>query len=720
MPLHTSRACGLRVWAVAALAVVFASASACSTDNSAAVSESQIERPTDMAIAYQRLTADEYNMLSASVQSCFRAEDDTSDTTDYIRPWGYSPSPSTHVVAKLDLCNGISVNQHWQSNPYIVTHIPVGLYPTAIEVFGNGRYLLVLNSHENTFSVIDSTLDIVIGKPIKVNEQVGDMVIAGPDKNKLFITLPNSRAVALYTVSSTDPLVWEKVQRWDMPVAADASCTGHYSAAPGAEVAVSLDADPLPGSPVVVDGNGTVLALPNHTGRGFFFLNTETDAFTCYDVAGPTTTGAVSLDGRWLYLAKRWEFGVAVFDLQAMLYTDTNEELPSHEGVVPGTSTISYDIQISGTPKGITFAMIHKSQGTKRHPDTELGEEEDPDAVIYEEAEDPELHQFGFIATHNGVLYTVDLYKDIHELYDAYNWAEGEGDNMPHLFSQNDPLIEKIRLGPEDPVAKLSESGFEFFRHQTPNADWTAVYNGTIPGLTSSVSGRFDPEKGRLYDPNVDFRALHIMLPAADNLGDRLVITTATVGRCPVSEIGRYAVSLEIIAVGEDNTRPDDPDYLAFNQQGLPDLSRCFNTSVEYEIRANETYVVYASVQDKEDNVYQGRAIPKRIKENASCQKTDLAEPWSFSNDFINFMICKIVDAPEEPLTRPLGLLPVPELFQYEFSTLSEIDLETITGVSFVGVTSDPWEDGYVYAIDAGGDAIVRFSPQDRVYTNVQ
>jgi len=718
MRLNIKPARRLRVLVGVALVACWACISACSTDDAEAVSESNIERPVDMAISYQRLTADEYNRLSSAIQVCYRPE--TEDATHYIRPWGYSPSPATHVVSKLDLCNGVSVNQHWQSNPYIVSHIPVGLYPSAIESFGDGRYLLVLNSHENTFSVIDSTLDIVIGKPIEVSEQVGDMIITGENRNKLYVTFPNARMVASYEVSTSDPLVWEKGSQWVLPTAEDASCKGVYSVAPDVIADVQLDAHPIPGAPVVVDASGTVMALPNHSGRGFFMLNTDSGEFSCYDVAGPTTTGAVSLDGRWLYLAKRWQFGVAVFDLQAMVYTDTNEELPSHDGAVPGTSLISYDIAVSGTPKGITFAQTHKERGTKRRPDTEQGEDEDPDAVIYEETEEPGLRDYGYIVTHNGVLYTVDMTDDVHELFDAYDWQDETEDNAPHLFYQNDPVIEKIRLGPEDPIAELSEEGFDFSRFQTPNADWTAVFNGTIPGLTSSVSGRLDAENGRLYDPNVDFRALDILLPGDNNLGDRLVITTATVGRCPVSEIGRYAVSIEITAVGEDNSRPDDPDYIAFNVQGLPDLSRCFNTSVEYEIRANESYVVFASVQNEDDNVYQGRAIPKRIKENGVCQKDDLAEQWSFANDYLNFMICKVVDDPEEPMVRPLGLLPVPELFQYEFSTLSEIDIETISGVSFVGVTADPWEDGYVYAIDAGGDAIVRYSPQERIYSNIQ
>ncbi len=687
----------------------------CTSSSGEEVAESFMERPVDMAVVYERIPEEEYDELDANTKACFVP--DELDSSLYVRPWGYVAQPSINAVAKVDLCHGIVFDYQWQSNPVVVSHIPVGLYPS--DMAAKDKYVIVFNSQENTLSIIDSNIDMVVATLDILPEKASSMSIAGD--GTLWFTLPESRAlVAVRPRTEGDYTTLQAETTIPLPDAASASCKGRYSPEQTEDATIELDKDPLPGKVSDMFNDGSFLAVPNLTDRCFFILDVENQTFESFDIADPSTIAATSPDGRWLYIAKRWKSAVAVFDLTNEVYVDTNFDYPTHQGTPPAPDAVSYDIQTNGTPKGIAFGYYHKDHGIKRMPQEGEDGENDPDAVIYEEAESPAAHMFAFIATHKGILHTIDLFDELHEEFDAYEWDDPEKE-LPHLFSQKDPEVKAIRGGISDGNAKISEDGFEFARHRTPDADWQIIYNGVLPGSSKSVAGRFDFEAGRLYDPRIDFRRVPILLPSGRNMGDRLVITTPPLARCPINIAGDYAVSLEIIEVGYDeNSNPTDPDFIAYNTNGLPDLSKCFDSSVEYEIRANENYIVFEKKSTDADYNFVGRAIPKLIEEGDKCNKSGVNDPWSFLSDEIAFMVCRIVEDKNTALRAPEnGILPPPKLFQYTFTTVSEIDKQQIYGKNFVSVLADYWTDGAVYIVDGGGDSVIKYLPAESSSTRI-
>jgi len=623
--------------------------------------------------------------------------------------------PKVHMVAKLDVCAAFTEDNRFQGNPYVITHIPVGLYPT--ETASYDKWVAVLNSQDESISIIDSEIDVVV-KTTKFDEIINHIYAK---TEALWLVIQNGRKIIKMAPKvAGDWRTLEKKDEFKLPAAADANCAGRYSKPQAADIPVTLSYDPIPGKIAAIDENATKLAVSNIAGECFFILDsTQSDAskqFAAFHVNGATSLAAASLDGRWLYLAKRFRPKVAVFDLENTVYTDANADYPTHKGA---PVLEEYDIETLGAAKGIAFLMAHKAPGIKRRPDVSLGEEEDPDGVVTEAAENPGLHQFAFIATFKGVMHTIDLYNELHKPYDDLRWKDAPND-PPRLYQHyQDPQTPPIKGGASDESSKFDEASFSFTRHATGDADYSMTFNGILPN-SDSVSGRFDFANGRLYDPNVDFTKLDIVLPGPNNLGDRLAIKSAPSGKCPVTPATNNLVSIEISGVGY-GSGDDNIHYITFNKGSLPDLSSCFDTSVEYEIRANENYLVFVTDSYRSlANAYLGRAYPKLIKKTSQCLKEDLNDPFSFASDAVSFVVCKVVEKPENGLERPFGLLEPPKVFDYSFSTLSEIDVENLVGTAFEGISAMPVSDGLIFIVDTGADKIIRYSPSELTAYSIQ
>jgi len=465
-------------------------------------------------------------------------------------------------------------------------------------------------------------------------------------------------------------------------------------------------------------------------------------------VYGPQRDCSISEDGRFLYLARMDTARVVVWDLQKDRYVDTNKELPSHWNSPAPSSNIDYDIKLQSIPRRVLFAKVAKTElspadgdtdtvdseengevsetsdkdqdgdaDTASETDTDLnGENENAETAEYEamenmegeqvevEAADQEQlesetetendsessddrKQFAYSIGYNGVIQVIDVFRDFHKLYDA----DPATDPSWTLLDSDELTVDNNFC--------LAALDVKFLNKRVPDSLWELKFNALIPDTDASVSGLFKFKENRFEDPSVDFTAFSTqILSKADLLSrndttlkpDRLVIKTTpkeadkeSLG-CPVK-----TVSLEILDVGQH--------FLTYDPAGL-DLTKCYNTAVEYSIRSNGNYLVFMTELDSAGNrltapAYKGRASNAEFYRGSAPITQDKLETLSFEADDWRDYLCEY-PLPDDQMTT-YGL---------------KEDLSLKNGSKAEGIRCrNPWTDGEGFPVSFQDDNL-RFS----------
>ncbi len=718
---------------------------------------STLNRPVAIAIAVVDWTpTPAYRELAAEVpdlwEQCLGLEQ---------RAFAFVANSGGDSVARIDLCTGEVVNSHIKGNPFVVSHISVGSFPVDVAAsldHGNSR-IFVANGGENSLSVIvTETARTLQDKVILSSRPTHLAVVPSEDtpEGDVYVTLPYLGALARVVKRVSD-----ERERW-MEVGF-------------AQLKTDITPDPVPAG-MAAAPNGKTLYVADMNADHFHIVDLEHPEYPARTrfVNGPQRSCSVSPDGRFLYLTKLDRSRIAVYDLQYDRYVDTNEELPSHRNSPPPSAQFDYDISLESVPQTVLFADVVKTfeieepDGDTDETDAETAADgdlipdgdADNDAESSEDAEDagnmeesdtssrssglPVLFQeadgdadgmetesesesdnaetfepkelYAYSIGQDGIIQVIDVHRDMHELYDTYPDTSAE----LRLLSENE-LETDNGMCIADIDARVDKG-------RTPNGLWELSYAGVVPGSDVTYSGRFDFDRNRFYDDNLDFASLPEILPRPlssdpDNpyplSGDWLEIRTGTMAPPPDS-LG----CVREVTDDEGNTtlvKPDvvrleitkvTPDYLEFDRAGYL-LENCYNSAVEYQIRANGNYLVNMTRLDTFGNrlgspVYQGRAVNVDFRQGDVVSGAEQFEQLKFSEDDWEDYVCLIERTDEEGN----------ETNEYRFTKdllLSE-DEEPVKGIR----CRNKWNDADPYQISFENDYVSFAICQDEQNTDIR
>jgi len=639
-------------WAALALAAPLAWAvcgAGCSSGAEEAVEVSSLDRPVAIAVA----TIDwEPTPAEAELKEQFAGlwESCLGETK---RPYAFVANSAGDSVARIDLCTGEIKNTAVKGNPFVVSHIPVGRLPSdvATSLDSGQTRIFVANSGETSLSIIETRQARTLPDRAPLDASPSRLAVSPSPtvpEGDVWATLPaNGQLVRVVKVQGGEN------ERWAPNLTVDLDDT-------------ALPKKPLP-SGLVVHPNGAALYISDMANPVFHVVDLAHPELppSTRDVHRPQRSLAISPDGRWLYLAVLDERRVAVYDLAQDRYVDTNEELPTHRNGPPPSDEFDYDIELMSVPRAVIFASIQKEvqfidgdEDGDLDADAETGIEEseeetveadgdgedgdaaenetdaaarlmqedgdqetaeDADAGEAEEADDETIQLdralYAYSIGYNGTVQVIDAHRDVHELFDT----NPDSPSYLEILPRNELEV--------DIGLCLTDIDYRVYNGRTPDAVWEFHYNGVVPETDLSVSGRFDFASDRLYDDNANFARLTTIMPRPNESnpddpqafkGDYLVIKTSplTPGEdrpgCYEEAVGEDGVTrvqpldqvrLEIIDV--------TPDYIAFDRKGVS-LEDCFNTYVEYFVRANENYLVFMTEIDQDGRRIKPRAYMGR------------------------------------------------------------------------------------------------------------
>lgn len=682
------------------------------------------------------------------------ADDATSDAPEaadwwentgrYYREWAYVPDTSVHGVAKLDLCTFRVVDQHLSSNPFVLTHIPVGKRPGPVAALPDGAGILVANTAEGTLSRIDTAYDQEVERPYKAGEPIESLVIgknpAAPDDPAsyfVYLTLPASRRIVRIGpgLGPEAPRVTRDLGTCDGPAG-----TAALPITPG-DLAVSPAGDLL----VVPDRTAPCLLLIDNPAAPDFAAAVETKL----DAGAATTTAAVSPDGALMYVGKSGLPLVSVYAKRAIgwVRVDANPDTP---GRPPGGATApdaTWDIRVRGVPTAVVFGLVGRVPDAvydAAEADVEIdaaeadddapGDIEIIDGLVFERRAAPAPRLFAWVTTHNGTMTMIDAtgadgIEGLHRPWDRRVYTDRP--NRPDFR----PGIAPVRGNPPDAATILTRDGFDaFLPRRTPTAEWQVRMNAPLPAFAqTSVAGRLDTSAAgegvvRLYDPRVDFTSVGIE-PRIDAQGvrraypgDAVIVVTPPETGCPLQVTQEATLALEVLRVGTGTASAvaPDTDFLELDVRRLaPDdqnlavagqlIGRCFTSSVEYRVRTNESGLVYARIEESSRFDLRGRALTRLVARDTPCTFDAAARPWSYSDadDFLRFVMCRAadpVDGALPPFVMPGGN---PQVYQFEFAINSEVERLELFGARFRRVRLSRAVDPWVLVVDDGAPRIV-------------
>ncbi len=670
---------------------------ACSDSGDADTTVSTLDRPVAIAVAVIDWTPSDAELQYAEQLATGVWEECQGKTK---RPFAFVANSGGDSVARIDLCNGAVVNSNIKGNPFVFSHIPVGRFPVDVAISldeGNTR-AFVSNGGENSLSVIVTESARTLRDTVPLSARPTSLVVAPSEaasEGEVWVALPDLHRLARVVKQGAD-----ESERWveDGFAVLDTGVTP----------------EPVP-SGMTVHPNGRYLYVADMAYDYFHIVDLENPGYPAQvrNVYGPQRNVAVTPDGRFLYLSKVDERKVAVYDLINDRYLDTNAQLPSHYNAPAPSDEFEYDIELQAVPRTVVFAMLDKANPEPDDSDTDgddatltdgdedlevdgdsdgevaegesegegetdasesgrrLFAEESGDGDVDGDAEveasdddsaiadDLEFLLYGYSVGYNGNIQIIDLNRNLHQLYDS------NPDSGPELsYLRDDELTIDNNLC-------LTSLDTTLYAERTPDALWELHYNGVIPGSDGSIAGRFDFANNRFYDPEVDFTLFEELLarPTSSDpddpfalKGDLLVIRDT-----PNPPEGDSLGCVEEIVGDDGETRLVEldsvrleiiditPEYLVFDPRGV-DLKRCFSTSVEYLVRANDNYIVSLTELDSGGNrlsssLYQGRAVNGEFRQSDVIQGQEQFESLVFDQDDWQDYICTIEKTNDEEET---------------------------------------------------------------------
>jgi len=733
----------------------------CDNGGSSQATVSTLTRPVSMAVAvldYNPTDGERITGLSFKQSGLWE-----QCIGDEKRPIAFVANSGNDSVARIDLCVGEIKNTHISGNPFVVSHISVGSFPCSVATSadeGDTR-VFVANCGETSLSVIESKTGQTL--PDKVQLEGTPMkLLSIPDaeipEGRVLVSLPQLSSLAIVTKGLNE----QGQEAWFQ--------TGKIS------LATDTVPSPLPGG-MCLSPDGSRLYISDMESDYFLILDLTHPEYPpmVRNVYGATRDVAVSPDGRFLYLSKLDKRQVAVYDLVEDRYIDTNEEKLSHRNGPPPSDEFVYDIELETFPRKTVFVNVWKERDDWPIPpdgdydidssesaeeseiegDTELSEEgEDGESEDSENGEDSEEAEdtvtdastkliaeedgdqeneeesesegeeeekiaklYAYVIGYDGRIQVVDMHDNMHEFYDT------DPDTGPdYYYVANDEL--QI-----DNSACIASLDAIMYRGVTPDGYWELLYNGTVAGSDTSVSGHFEASNNRLYDDNVNFSSLAELMPrplesSEDPYaykGDLLVVRTPALGRTNGSigctqeitdsdgskrliDLSGQQIELEILEA--------TPEYLVYDPNGI-DIENCFNSNVDYYIRSNDNYIVHLTELDSSGRklgspVYQGRAINTPFRAGQLISGREVVEKMSFEEEDWESYVCTIEREQEDGTTL--------EEFIFRQDMVIGEENEVVTGIRCLS----RWKDGDRYPVSFENDLIKFAVCQDETAVGIQ
>jgi len=724
---------------------------ACDSGSGSDVTVSTLTRPVSMAIAvldYNPTDSERITGLSFEESNLWE-----QCIGDDKRPIAFVANSGNDSVARIDLCVGEIKNTHIGGNPFVVSHITVGSFPCNVTTSadeGDTR-VFVANCGEASLSVIESKTGQTLpdkvqldGTPMK-QVSIPDAEVA---EGRVLVSMPQLSSLAIVTKGTNE----QGQEAWFQ--------TGKIS------LATDTVPSPLPGG-MILSPDGARLYISDMNSKYFMTLDLAHPEYppTLRNVYGATRDLTVSPDGRYLYLSKLDKRQVAVYDMVEDRYLDTNEEKLSHRNGPPPSDDFVYDIELETFPRKTVFVNVWKDRDDWPLPpdgdydieysendaeDSESENAEDVENAKGEAAEDAEDSEdadneasakliadedgdteaegdteeevkiaklYAYIIGYDGRIQVVDMHDSMHEFYDT-NPETGPD----YYYVANDEL----QIDNSVCIASLDAITY---RGVTPDGYWELLYNGTVAGSDTSVSGHFEASNNRLYDDNVNFSSLSELMPrplesSEDPYaykGDLLVIRTPAAGTSGggigcTQEITDADGSTRLIDLAgaeiELEILEATPEYLVYDPNGI-DIDSCYNADVDYYIRSNNNYIVHLTELDSSGRklgspTYQGRAINTPFRSGQLISGREIVEAMSFEEEDWESYVCTIEREQEDGT--------VLEDFIFRQDMVIGEDNEVVTGIR----CQSRWKDGDDYPVSFENDLIKFAVCQDETAVGIQ
>ncbi len=643
----------------------------CDDNDENTLQVSTLSRPTAMTIAvvpYEATAAEEafYDQFEGLWEQCLGLD---------RRPYAFVANSGNNSVARIDLCTGDIENSNIKGNPFVLSNIQVGSFPVDVEVSVDQAQsrVFVANGGENSLSIIQSKEARPLEYKADLSSRPSRLTVTPSTENEIgdvYAALPYLGKLARVRKYDQDG-----EERWREDLLVDLKGTETPDPVPA-----GMAVDPEGRYLYIADMSATYfhivdLAHPEYPaqtrnvyaaqrdcsispdGRWLYLSKLDVRRLAVYDLLNDRyvdTNEELPSHRNSPPPTEQFDYDIPISTTpRTVVFVKTTkdtepEDVDGDAEVVDGDIELADSVEdgdldfeeaeLDGELEDDQEAVedSEDAETTSRKRDwrarimdesetesAEDSEQESSESTSTDDEEDPEAKLFAYSIGYDGLIDVIDLYNDLHELYDT---TPDYGADLSFI-SGNDFTKDR-----NDCVADID---YRVYKGRTPNGLWELQYNGVIDGSDQTVSGRFDYSANRLYDDAMDFSTLSDILVRPSDYdpddptslkGDLLVIDTTPMAandeRTGCVKQGTDAdgqpilivvdqVELEIINVTSE--------YIEFDPGELT-LSNCFQSAVEYHVRANDNYLVYMTEQNSEGarlfpTEYQGRAVNVPFKQ---------------------------------------------------------------------------------------------------------